>query len=255
VRVTVCELRDDLRGFAEDWAALVMHVQAESSELVLLPEMPFCPWFALTPEFSATIWQNAVEAHARWLTRLPELGVATVIGTRPVTRNGLRLNEGFMWQAAHGYQVVHDKYYLPEDEGFWEASWYQRGAEQFELSEAAGIRFGLVICTELWFLQRARSYGLAGAHFIATPRATGKPTTDKWLAGGRVQAVVSGAYSLSSNHVSEDPNVDLGGQGWVIDPDGQVLAVTSRQQPFATVEIDIARAEAAKQTYPRYVPD
>lgn len=255
MNVTVCELRDDERDFAEDWASLVKHSRAEGSELVLLPEMPFCPWFALTRDFEATVWQSAVETHERWLARLPELSAAVVIGSRPVNRNGARLNEGFVWQAASGYRAVHDKYYLPEDEGFWEASWYQRGAGQFKLAEVAGLKLGMVICTELWFLQHARAYGLVGAHLIATPRATGKPTVDKWLAGGRVQAVVSGAYSLSSNHVSEDPNIDLGGQGWAIDPDGQVLAVTSRQQPFVTVEIDLARSEAAKQTYPRYVPD
>lgn len=255
MKVTVCELRTEPSGLAEDWAALVQHVQAHKSELVLLPEMPFSPWFALTKNFDLAVWQAAVEVHESWLARLPELGAAVVIGSRPVNRNGLRLNEGFVWHAAQGYGAVHDKYYLPEDEGFWEASWYQRGNGQFVLAEAAGLKFGMVICTELWFLHRARAYGVAGAHLIATPRATGKPTVDKWLAGGRVQAVVSGAYSLSSNHVSDDPNLDLGGQGWVIDPDGQVLAVTSRQQPFATVEIDLAQAEAAKKTYPRYVLD
>lgn len=255
MKVTVCELRTEPSGLAEDWAALVQHVQAHGSQGVLLPEMPFSPWFALTQIFDLSVWQAAVEVHEHWLARLPELGAAVVMSSRPVNRNGLRFNEGFVWQAARGYGAVHDKYYLPEDEGFWEASWYQRGNGKFTLAEAAGLKFGMVICTELWFLQRARAYGLAGAHIIATPRATGKPTVDKWLAGGRVQAVVSGAYSLSSNHVSDDPNLDLGGQGWVIDPDGQVLALTSRQQPFATVEIDLARAEAAKQTYPRYVLD
>lgn len=255
MKVTVCELCTEPNGLAEDWAALVAHTQAHRSELVLLPEMPFSPWFALTREFSAEVWQAAVEAHERWLTCLPELGAAVVIGSCPVNRGGARLNEGFVWQATHGYGTAHDKYYLPEDEGFWEASWYQRGAGRFDVVEADNLKIGMVICTELWFLQHARAYGLAGAHIIATPRATGKPTVDKWLAGGRVQAVVSGAYSLSSNHVSDDAQMDLGGQGWAIDPDGQVLAVTSRSEPFVTVEIDLARAEAAKHTYPRYVLD
>jgi N-carbamoylputrescine amidase len=105
-------------------------------------------------------------------------------------------------------------------------------------------------------MRQARAYGQAGVHLLATPRATEKHTVDKWLAGGRAAAVIAGAFSLSSNHFSRSERpVPLGGQGWVIDPDGDVLALTTPQEPFATVEIDPNAAERAKQTYPRYVLD
>jgi N-carbamoylputrescine amidase len=45
----------------------------------------------------------------------------------------------------------------------------------------------------------------------------------------------------------------FGGQGWIIDPDGDVLAVTSDAERFATRDLDLARAKEAKTTYPRYV--
>ncbi|MGH7711431.1 MAG: carbon-nitrogen hydrolase family protein, partial [Gemmatimonadaceae bacterium] len=61
-------------------------------------------------------------------------------------------------------------------------------------------------------------------------------------------------YSISSNHVSAAGNsVHLGGQGWIIGPDGDVLALTSREQPTVTANIDLGAAEQAKSTYPRYV--
>lgn len=89
---------------------------------------------------------------------------------------------------------------------------------------------------------------------IATPRGTGRVTVEKWLVGGRACSVVSGAFSLSSNRVSRaEYATDFGGQGWVIDPGGVVLALTSQGQPFAAVEIDLCEAERAKRTYPRYV--
>jgi len=102
-------------------------------------------------------------------------------------------------------------------------------------------------------MERGRAYGKQGVHLLVTPRATGKPTVEKWLVGGRAAAVVSGAFSLSSNRFSR--SVDLGGQGWVVGPDGQVLAVTSRAQLFLTVSIDLEEAERAKGTYPRYMLD
>jgi len=45
----------------------------------------------------------------------------------------------------------------------------------------------------------------------------------------------------------------MGGQGWIISPDGDVLAITSVDRPIVTLEIDLNEAEQAKKTYPRYV--
>jgi N-carbamoylputrescine amidase len=63
---------------------------------------------------------------------------------------------------------------------------------------------------------------------------------------------VSGAYHASSNRAAEAAGGDFGGVGWIIDPDGVVLARTSAETPFATHEIDLDTAAAAKRTYPRY---
>ena len=50
-----------------------------------------------------------------------------------------------------------------------------------------------------------------------------------------------------------DPN--LGGMGWIINPEGEILGLTSRTEPILTVEIDLNVTDRAKLTYPRYVPD
>lgn len=251
VRVTVCELRSGGEHFAADWAALAAHVRAEGSDLVLLPEMGLAPWFARTRPFDAAAWRAAVDAHAAWLPRLAELAPAVVLGTRPVNTSGGRRNEAFAWDTASGYRAAHTKYYLPDEADFWEASWYARGDGRFDAIDTPAGRVGFMVCTEMWFYQHARAYGQAGAQIIATPRCTPRETLDKWLAGGRASAVVAGTYSLSSNHGDER----FGGLGWVIDPDGNVLATTSRERPWVTVALDLAAAAAAQHTYPRYVTD
>jgi predicted amidohydrolase len=254
MRVTVCELNDERNAFACDWEKLVAHVKAQRSEVVLLPEMPFCSWFAITPVFDESIWQSAVAAHDAWQPRLIELAPAIVLGTRPANRGGQRLNEGFCWSKSTGYRVAHDKYYLPNEEGFWEASWYQRGDGSFTPIEYADATVGFEICTELWGMENARLYGKEGVHIIVNPRATPKSSLDKWLVAGRATALISGAFCLSSNHVSTEPDlIHLGGQGWIIAPDGEVLVLTSHEQPFVTTEIELNAAGQAKHTYPRYV--
>lgn len=256
MRVTVCELHDSRERFPLDWAALVRHVQDNESDLVLLPEMTFTPWFAWRRDFDPAIWQAAVKSHLEWKRRLSELGTAVVCGTAPVDDAGARRNRAFVFSSGSGYTEVHDKYHLPDEEGFWEATWYGRGSGDFIAQGTAGIALGFLICSELWFFRHARAYGDQGVHLILCPRATPHETLDKWLAGGRAASVVSGAFCLSSNPVSAagEP-ANLGGRGWITDPEGEVLGVTSQTQPFLTVNIDTLLAESAKHTYPRYIPE
>jgi N-carbamoylputrescine amidase len=257
LRVTVCELSNDPARIERDWGALVAHAKSESSDLVLLPEMPFHPWVAETKNADPAIWQAAVEAHDRWMSRLAELAPATVVSSRPVTHQGKRLNEGYVWNAASGYRAVHHKVYVPDEKDFWEASWYQRGAGEFTVVESGAARIGFLICTELWFNAHARDYARKGTHLLVCPRATPLATVEKWIAGARTAAVVSGAFCLSSNFGGSEPGgIEWAGTGWIIEPEeGEVLGVTSPQQPLLTLDIDLAVADAAKHTYPRYVPE
>ena len=258
MKVTVCELRNDPVALEDDWRALAAHVQEAASDLVLLPEMPFYPWLASTRDVDPARWQASVAAHDAWAARLHELGAATVVATRPVVDGSDRFNQAQVWQADTGeLPVSHRKQYLPEEDGFWEASWYSPGPAGTECVPAGGATTGFAICTEMWFLHRAREYSKQGVQLLACPRATLLPSVDKWLAGGRAAAVVSGAFCLSSNFSGDaGASGDWGGGGWIVEPEeGEVLATTSQASPFATVEIDLAVADAAKSTYPRYVAD
>lgn len=254
VKVTVCQLRNKPEALAEDWEALVAHVQAQGSDLVLFPEMAFSPWLAWDRKVNLVRWDTAVAHHDEWQIRFHELAPALLLGSRPVNRGRQRFNEGFVWDEINSYRTAHTKVYLPDETNFWEASWYHRGGGDFSPIQSGPFKIGFMICTDLWFMQHARAYGQAGVHIIANPRATEDVTADKWLAGGRANAVIAGAYGLSSNLVTDGrPQANMGGQGWIISPDGDVLGLTSRTEPFITQTIDLAVADAAKETYPRYV--
>ena len=189
--------------------------------------------------------------HERWVARLSDLAPASVLASRSVAQ---RRNEGFVWEP-QGYRAVHDKYYLPEEAGFWETTWYERGEPDFTAVETASIKVGFAICTELWFTEHARHYAQQGIHLLACPRATPTSTVDKWIAGGRAAAVMAGAFCISSNRTGEGGGTHWGGNGWIIDPDGELLGLTSSGDPFLTLDLDPEAAERAKATYPRYVAE
>ena len=257
MKITVCEFKNTKSTLEKEWEQLVDHINVECSDLVLLPEMPFYPWIAKDNNFNAGIWQASVETHSYWMSRFTELSPAIVLSSRPVIREGKRLNEAFVWDGEAGYRAVHHKYYLPNEQGWWEATWYERGAKDFKVVQSRRGRIGFLICTELWFNGHAREYAKQEVDLLVCPRATEISSTDKWIAGGRTAAVVSGAYCLSSNFSPADVDeMKWGGSGWIIEPEGgQILGMTSSGQPFLTLEIDLNVAEAAKHTYPRYVPD
>ncbi len=255
MKITVCELPNNWINSKEVQERLHLHLESERSDLLLLPEMPFSSWLAGRREPDADAWKKAVDNHDIWLERLTEFNVPAIAGSRPVIKEEIPLNAGFIWTREGGLEYVHEKYYLPDEEGFWEASWYHRGNGDFKLVSMNGLNIGFLICTELWFNHHARDYGKMGMHLLLCPRAVGSVTTETWLAGGRTAANVSGAYCLSSNFNGPNTsNMNFGGTGWVIEPEeGFVMGTTSEKTPFLTLEIDISLAEKAKSTYPRYV--
>ncbi|MCG8618384.1 MAG: carbon-nitrogen hydrolase family protein [Desulfobacterales bacterium] len=255
MKVTVCQLTNNWIDSEKEIETLHEHLESEKSDLLLLPEMPFSTWLAGQKKADPGAWEKAVEVHNTWLERLSGFNVPAIAGTRPVIKGERRINVGFIWTPEDGLTDVHEKYYLPEEEGWWESSWYHRGNGEFDLITVNGVNIGFLICTEMWFNWHAREYGKKGMHLLLCPRAVGAATTDTWIAGGRAAANVSGAYCLSSNFSgSNTPDIAFGGTGWIIEPeDGNVLGTTSENDPFLTLDIDISAAEKAKTTYPRYV--
>jgi N-carbamoylputrescine amidase len=233
------------------WSALCDHTGNESSELVVLPEFVFVEPLWLLEQFDAVAWSHAEAVADAWLKRLPELKVSYVIGTRPVTEGEKHFNEGFLWSRDGGITALRQKHYLPDEPGGFEARWFDRGTPDFPAYSAGNLSFGLNICTELWALDVYQRYAAMDVAAIVAPRATAAATTGKWLSLGTVAAVASGCYCLSSNRVQSDGA--CGGVGWIIEPDGALIARTSNLQQFCTREIDPLRSRRARNTYPRYV--
>ncbi|MBP9144570.1 MAG: carbon-nitrogen hydrolase family protein [Thermoanaerobaculia bacterium] len=252
MRVTVAELPHEPWDLEAAWAELCRHTVGASSELVLLPELAFVEpvWESEYPD--ADRLQQVEELSDLWLKRLPELGVPAVVGARPVRHAGRPSIEAFLWtEGSEEPAPLRRKHFLPDEPGAWEARWFSRGDPLFPVFRARDLTFGVNICTELWALETYAGYAVQGAQAILSPRATATATIDKWLAVGRVAAIRSGAYSLSSNRV--DPTGTCGGGGWILDPDGRLLALTLAEEPFATIDLDLASPTSARTTYPRTV--
>ena len=245
MKVTVCQFHNGRESFATDWNRLVEQVLIEGSELVLLPEMPFFPWFPTPRDFDAKVWRAALEAHDAWEGRMSELTPAIALGTRPIDFGNVRYNAGFYWNEEEGIsETIHVKSCLTNEQGWWEATWYDKAVSDFESATVGPARVGMLIGLELWIPGQARLYGEDGVHLIAVPRVDRSrdadigPANKEWLEGGRAAAIAAGAYCISSSRGSHGD--DSGGSGWIISPDGEPLAITSRDQPFVSYDLDLS---------------
>ena len=252
MKVTVCQLSNYGGIVSQEWQDLMHHVAAEDSDLLVLPEMPFNRWLAADYTVIQEQWAEAAEVSQEWLELVLDFPIV-MVSTVPTIEGGVNRNRGFTTNLGEINQL-HAKRHLPNESGYWEARWYQAGTDELAPFDIAGAKAGMLICSELWLMQDAQDLGQQGIDLLCIPRATPHATLEGWLAAGVVSAKVSGAYSLSSNlYRPRGGSADLGGMGWVIDPDGEVLATTDSANPFVTVEIDLDKAKTAKATYPRYL--
>jgi N-carbamoylputrescine amidase len=252
VRLTVCELPDDARERERAWSALVAHLARRPTDVVVLPEMPFVEWAPFTrPTVDPEVWARILAEHDRMMPRLAELRAGAVLSSRPVDVAGRRLNQGFAWSRQEGYRAGRSKMYLPEEPDGWEATWFARGDLGPSPVAVDGLRIGFQMCTEMLFTELAWTLGHAGAHLIAAPRATGDHR--RWATAASLMAIVSGCFVASANRRSSG-DARFAGRSCIVSPEGELLAETTADAPFAPVDVDPRQAEAAKHAYPQNVP-
>jgi N-carbamoylputrescine amidase len=256
VRIAVCEMHPEMVPESDPWKVFAARVRRGQPEILLLNEMPFGPWIAAGEQPDAAVIARSQHLHDQGIAALEGLGVPWVLGSQPRNCRGRNVNEAFVWTKANGAIGVHTKQYFPDEGGFYEARWYQAGDPHFRVAEAGGLRLGFLICSELMFNEHARHYRAQGAHMIAVPRATPAVSLARWMVAMRMAAVVSGCYVASSNRGGLDSKgLRFGGSGWIVDPNGEVVAQTSEATPVVFYDLNLAFVERAQRDYPCYIPE
>ncbi|MBU9277787.1 carbon-nitrogen hydrolase family protein [Burkholderia gladioli] len=254
VRILYVQWPDGLQPSGAAWEAIRRAVDAEQADLLVTNEMPFGPWLAITPDYDAEAAARSVALHEEALAALGQLQVGAVLSSRPVAQARRLANEAFVIEGG-AYRYLHHKKFFPEEPGWHEASWFERGREGFECATVGKLKLGVLLCTELFFNEHARAYGRLGADLIVTPRATGH-AVQHWFTAGAMAAIVAGAALVSSNrHGRATPTLEFGGTGFAMSPTGESLGTTSRAAPLRAITLDLAATRAAKLAYPCYVKE
>jgi N-carbamoylputrescine amidase len=255
LRITVVQWPDGLFADESAWQSIAIALADIRPDILVTNELPFGPWIAARPDWDEAIAAASITEHAAGIAALQALRVPAILSSRPVAEDGRLANEAVVLDAS-GVRGIHRKQYLPQEPGWYEASWYGTAARSFDPVDVLGAKVGVLLCTEAMFNEHARAYGRNGADLIVIPRATGC-SMEEWHLAGRMAALVSGSYVASSNRVGRhtDRGLRFGGEGFAYAPDGRLLGVTAPATPFLTFELEPHQVIEAKAAYPRYVPE
>jgi len=111
MQITVCEFPNEASRHEAAWTELVRFLQSRPTDVVVLPEMPFCDWrMFMTKTIDPAVWEAALAAHDATIARFAALQTSLVLASRPVQIHGKRLNQAFCWTRDGGYRGAHAKY-------------------------------------------------------------------------------------------------------------------------------------------------
>lgn len=252
MRVGFVEWPEGLEASGTEWDRIAGRIVDARPDLLITNELPFGPWIADFPEFDDDLARQSLDMHTSGLKALTKLGVPAILSSQPVQADGRLANEAVAIENGV-VRPIHRKHYFPQEPGWHEASWYVPGNDGFIAANAGGLRIGVMLCTDAMFNEHARGYGRQEVTLVAIPRATGT-ATDNWLTAGKMAAIVSGSYVVSSNRTGHSPGgARFGGTGFAFAPDGSLLATTDVANPLRIVEVDPERSVQQRGRYPCYV--
>lgn len=254
MRVGFVEWPEGFEPDSPEWSRIANRLADARLDILITNELPFGPWIADRKPFDRKIAQASIDAHVRGFDALAELSIPAVVSSRPVWAENKLLNEAVAIEDGR-VRAIHTKQFFPEEPGWYEASWYQAGQHAFNASKVAGLAIGVMLCTDAMFNEYARHYGKQGTVLISIPRAAGT-STENWLTAGRMAAIVSGSYVVSSNRYgSSERGAVFGGVGFAFGPDGTLLSTTNSTNPLLVVDVRSELAVCQRREYPCYVAE
>lgn len=254
-KLTTCaflEGPDGLEPRGPEWDRFSGAVRNAKPGILIMNELPFGPWLASGSEYDGSQARTSIALHETGTEALRALGVPAIISSRPVAHGKRLANEAFVIEGS-SIRVLHRKQYFPDEPGWFEANWFSADHSGFGVQEIAGLKVGVLLCTELMFNEHARHYGRDGADLIVVPRATGGAHS-RWLAAGAMAAIASGSYVISSNRVgSGTGGPAFAGRGFAFAPNGDFLSETSPSSTLVMEDVNTAISLRQKFEYPCYV--
>ncbi len=227
--------------------ALGLLDEARGSDLILLPELWPCGYFAFDryAEGAETLDGPTVRAMGRKARELD----AWIFAGSLVERDGDRLFNTSLLLDADGrlvarYRKMHLFGYRSEERRLLCAG------DEVVVAETPWGRAGLSTCYDLRFPELYRRMVDRGAEVFLVSAAWPAARVETWGLLGRARAIEDQAFLFSCNGAGTSGGVRLGGHSLLVDPTGRVLAEGGEGEALVSSEVAPGAVRAAREEFP-----
>lgn len=200
------------------------------ARLVAFPELAFMPFFPCCPaapgplpaDLGETVPGPTTDAFASLAAKL---GVVIVVNL--YEREAERAYDSSPVIDADGRLLGSTRMlHIAQMPHFHEQDYYTPGDHGMPVYDTAAGRIGVVICYDRHYPEVMRSLALRGADLVVVPQAgmVGEWPDGLYEAELRVAAFQNGYFTALANRVGAEPGIEFGGESFVCDPAGRVVA-------------------------------
>jgi len=220
----------------------------QGAELVIYPEVVLDRFFPQTrrdacpvppAELAETIPGPTVE---RLAAKARELGVVTVFNLYEVDGEGRNFDTSPVIDADGTLLGITRMLHICDYQGFHEQDYYQPGDTGAPVYDTAVGKIGVAICYDRHYPEYMRALALGGADLVVIPQAgaLGEWPEGLFEAEVRTAAFQNGYFAALCNRVGVEEHLTFGGESFVSDPAGVILARGKRlEDDLLVVDLDL----------------
>ncbi|HVO77742.1 MAG TPA: nitrilase-related carbon-nitrogen hydrolase [Methanomassiliicoccales archaeon] len=241
---------------------------SQGAEIVCLPELFMSRYFAQHDVSDAVdLTELAVKIPGSETETLSQCAkenkVTLVAGSLYELDRGRLFNTSCVFGPSGRMIGKYRKTHIPQDESYYEQSYFAPGDTGFKIFPIAKVRIGVNICYDQWFPEAARCEALLGADVLFYPTAIGHVKSiseaegdwqTAWENVMRGHAIANSFIVVAVNRVGTEEDMRFWGGSFVIDAFGRTIARAGSKEQVVVVETDSGHSEMVRKGW-RFFPN
>ncbi|MGE0554729.1 MAG: carbon-nitrogen hydrolase family protein [Gemmatimonadales bacterium] len=227
------------------------------AQLIVFPEVAldrFFPQherFERSAELASTIPGPVAD---RFAAKARQHGLVTVMNLYETDGKGRFYDSSPVYDADGTLLGVTRMIHITDYACFHEKTYYHPGDRGAPVYQTKVGRVGVAICYDRHYPEYTRALGIQGAELVAIPQAgaVGEWPEGLFEAEVRTASFQNGYYTALCNRVGQEERLAFGGESFVVDPEGQVVAranATTDELLLADLDFSTCQTSTARRLF------
>jgi N-carbamoylputrescine amidase len=205
-------------------ANLIDAAVEHGAEIICFPEVFHLPWFPRRKEKQS--FELAESLEGKTISRMQDIAAkkkVTLICPIFEIDDGLFFNTAVIIGKDGNILGKYRKAHIPDIPLWHEKYYFSPGNTGFPVFEVGKLRFGVLICWDVFFPEAFRLMALAGAQMVFCPTASAFESQHRWETVIRAQAIANLIYIFRVNRVGGEKEQNFYGASFCTNPYGEMV--------------------------------